>query len=77
MKLVIKSSLQMLSLTVMVFSLHAAPIYDVLITGGTVIDGTGAPGFAADIALKGQRIERLSRAPLPRTSAREVIDAKG
>jgi len=77
MKRTIKSSLQILALTVMVLSLHAAPIYDVLITGGTVIDGTGVPGFAADIALKGQRIERLSRVPLPRTSAREVIDAKG
>ena len=77
MKRIIKSLLQVLALMVLAFSLRAAPVYDVLITGGTVIDGTGAPGFKADIALKGQRIVGISRAPLPRASAREVISAKG
>jgi dihydroorotase/N-acyl-D-amino-acid deacylase len=53
------------------------PRYDVLITGGTVIDGSGAAGFAADVALRGDRIVRISRTPLPRDGAARVIDATG
>src|SRR6476619_1260460 len=29
---------------------------DVLISGGTVVDGTGAAGFAADVAISGDRL---------------------
>jgi dihydroorotase/N-acyl-D-amino-acid deacylase len=53
-----------------------APQYDVLITGGTVIDGTGAPRYRADVAITGNRITRISRDPLARTSARRVVDAR-
>jgi N-acyl-D-amino-acid deacylase len=51
------------------------PTYDVLLTGGTVIDGSGAPGVRADVAIQGNRIVRVSASPLARTSARRVIDA--
>lgn len=51
--------------------------YDLLITGGLVIDGTGTPALAADVALRGDRIVRVSRERLPRTSAVRVIDAAG
>ncbi|HET7220313.1 MAG TPA: D-aminoacylase [Vicinamibacterales bacterium] len=32
------------------------PTFDVLLRGGTVYDGTGAPGRVADVAIKGDRI---------------------
>ena len=51
--------------------------YDILITGGTVIDGTGAPGERADVAIAGDRIVRVSRAALDPTGAARVIDATG
>jgi N-acyl-D-amino-acid deacylase len=51
--------------------------YDVLIAGGTVVDGTGAPGYAADVALRGDRIVRISRRPLDRSRAARVVDATG
>jgi len=51
--------------------------YDVLIAGGTVIDGTGAARFSADVALRGDRIVAVSRTPLPRSRATRVIDAVG
>ncbi|NIP82810.1 MAG: amidohydrolase family protein, partial [Gemmatimonadetes bacterium] len=51
--------------------------WDVLIAGGTVIDGTGAPRFAADVAITGDRIVQLSREPLDRSRAARVIDASG
>ncbi len=50
---------------------------DVLILGGTVIDGTGAPGFPADVALADGRIERLAPPGELGTSASRVIDATG
>lgn len=51
--------------------------YDVLITGGTVVDGTGAERFAADVAVAGDRIVRVAPEGLPPDSAREVLDASG
>jgi N-acyl-D-aspartate/D-glutamate deacylase len=49
--------------------------YDVLIKGGTVIDGTGAPRRIADIAIKDGRIDRIAPA-IPGDAAR-VVDATG
>ena len=51
--------------------------FDVLIKGGTVIDGTGAARYAADVALKGDRIALISRQPIAAARAARTIDATG
>ncbi len=47
--------------------------WDILIRGGTVIDGSGRPGGRADLAIAGGRIARIGPA-LPRDAVR-IIDA--
>lgn len=50
------------------------PEYDVVIRGGRVIDGTGAPAVAADVALRDGRIAGLGRFA---GTGRTEIDARG
>ena len=47
---------------------------DLLIRGGRVIDGSGEPAFAADVAIDGDRIAAVGKVAEP---ARRVIDADG
>jgi N-acyl-D-amino-acid deacylase len=49
--------------------------YDVLITGGRILDGTGNPWFAADVAIRDGRIAAIGR--LSGATARRTIDASG
>lgn len=49
--------------------------YDVLITNGKVIDGTGNSWFYADVAVKDGKIAAVGK--LSRQSAKKIIDAKG
>jgi N-acyl-D-aspartate/D-glutamate deacylase len=46
--------------------------YDLLIKNGTVVDGTGAPRFRADIAVSGDRIAEIGKIT---QGAKKVIDA--
>ena len=48
---------------------------DLLLRGGTVVDGSGAPRFAADVAVTGDRIVAVGE--LSGTEASEEIDAGG
>jgi N-acyl-D-aspartate/D-glutamate deacylase len=48
--------------------------YDLLIHGGTVVDGTGAPARRADVAIQGDRIVAIGD---QLGSARETLDATG
>ncbi|MFY7066668.1 N-acyl-D-amino-acid deacylase family protein [Nocardiopsis changdeensis] len=47
-------------------------MHDIVITGGTVVDGTGAPGRRADVAVDGDRITAVGTGPL---RGRRTIDA--
>ena len=49
--------------------------YDLVIRGGTLVDGTGGPSVRADIAVKGGRVAKVS-GRIPAAGARE-IDAGG
>src|SRR6476659_2216459 len=52
-----------------------APRYDILITGGQVVDGSGAPMRLADVAIKDGRIAAIGG--LGTATARETIRATG
>ncbi|HET7697712.1 MAG TPA: D-aminoacylase [Vicinamibacterales bacterium] len=52
------------------------PQFDVLIAGGTVYDGTGAPGVRADVGITGDRVAAIGPRLDP-TLAGTVIDASG
>ncbi len=51
------------------------PEYDVVIRGGTIVDGTGIPRYNADLAIKDQKIAKIS-GRIPAGGAKE-IDASG
>jgi N-acyl-D-amino-acid deacylase len=52
--------------------------WDVVISGGRIVDGTGAPWFYGDVAIRGDRIVRIApRGMLRDAPARERIDATG
>src|SRR5258707_1081124 len=53
----------------------APPEYDLIIRNGRVIDGSGRPGFNADVAIKDDRIARIGN--LRGARAKRVIDARG
>lgn len=49
---------------------------DILITGGTVVDGTGSPGYRAAVAVAGERV-RVIRGTAELPEATRIIDATG
>ena len=53
----------------------AGPVYDIIIAGGRVVDGTGAPWFRADVGIAGDRIRAIG--DLRGAEARARIDARG
>ena len=72
----------LLTLSVLPFSAYSAsmpshqpPAFDVVIRGGTVYDGTGAPGRRADVGMRGDRIAGVG--DLSGRPATTVIDAAG
>lgn len=51
--------------------------FDILITNGTIVDGTGAARFRGDVAIKDNRIVRLERGSIRAPQAKRTIDATG
>src|SRR5205085_6311409 len=49
--------------------------FDILITGGRVVDGSGNPWFRADVGLRGDRVAAVGR--LGAAAAKVRIDAAG
>src|SRR5713101_994520 len=58
-----------------VSSATAPAEYDLIIRNGRVIDGSGRPGFNADVAIKDDRIARIGN--MRGARAKRVIDARG
>lgn len=48
----------------------------ILIQGGTIVDGTGKPGYRADLRIEGTRIIEIKRNLTPRPGEK-ILDAKG
>jgi N-acyl-D-aspartate/D-glutamate deacylase len=51
------------------------PEYDLVITNGRIVDGTGNPWFFGDVAIRGDKIVAVGR--VPEGKAKRTIDAKG
>ena len=54
---------------------NSAQVFDVIIKGGTVYDGSGAEGRVADVAIRGDRIAGVGN--FENSQAKRVIDARG
>src|SRR3954453_3354568 len=51
------------------------PSTDIVLRGGLVVDGTGKPGYVADVAIQGERIGAIGKVEIgPKT---KVIDVSG
>lgn len=56
----------------------AEPTYDVVLTGGRIVDGTGNPWYYGDVGVVGDRIVRIApRNALAAVPARQRIDVAG
>lgn len=65
----------MLGLAGLALGAQSAPSCELLITGGRVVDGTGAPWFAADVCVTGDRVTAIETRST--RQARRRIDAAG
>jgi dihydroorotase/N-acyl-D-amino-acid deacylase len=63
------------TLLLLVALFQAQPSFDIIISGGRVVDGTGAPWFAGDVGITSDRIAAIGR--LGDASAKRRIDARG
>ncbi len=61
-------------LPVLLFAAAAQP-YDVVIRNGHIVDGTGSPWYAADLAIRNGRIAAIGK--LDGAPAKRTIDARG
>jgi dihydroorotase/N-acyl-D-amino-acid deacylase len=55
--------------------LQSQPSFDIIISGGRIVDGTGSPWFLGDVGITGDRIAGVGK--LRDASAKRRIDARG
>ncbi len=67
--------LALIFLLIPTFAVAQRPDYDFIISGAHLVDGTGAPWVAGDIAIVGDRI--IAIGDLSKASARKRLDVKG
>jgi N-acyl-D-amino-acid deacylase len=53
----------------------AEPEYDLVIRGGTIVDGTGNPWYIGDVAIRGDKLVEIGR--VPAANAKRTINANG
>ena len=51
--------------------------YDLILSGGTVVDGLGNPSYRADIAVKGDKIASISKEGFNQKNAQDILDVSG
>src|SRR5262249_23915719 len=54
-----------------------AQTVDIMLRGGTVVDGTGSAGRTADVGVRGERIVFVGDAAKAGVTAKRTIDARG
>jgi dihydroorotase/N-acyl-D-amino-acid deacylase len=64
-----------IAVAVLCSSAAAAQPYDLLIRNAHIVDGTGSPWYAGDLAIRGGRIDAIGS--LGNVQSRRTIDAKG
>jgi N-acyl-D-amino-acid deacylase len=67
--------MRLVTLFTLIATVSFSQPYDVLITNGKIIDGTGNPWFYGDIGIRNGKIEAIGK--LAQKDARRVIDATG
>lgn len=72
---IVRTAAHLIACAITLSACTTAPIYDLLLVGGSVIDGTGAPRRVADVAVRGDRIVAVGP-NLPRRGAVRVIDVR-
>jgi N-acyl-D-amino-acid deacylase len=70
-----RRTLALLFLAVPVLLSGQAPVYDLVLKGGRIVDGTASPWYVADLAIKGDTIVRIAQSITE--PATRVIDVKG
>ncbi|MBN1682990.1 amidohydrolase family protein [Candidatus Bathyarchaeota archaeon] len=51
--------------------------YDVLFKNALIVDGTGAPSFKGGLAIKGERIQKITKDDFPKGDYKKILDVKG
>jgi N-acyl-D-aspartate/D-glutamate deacylase len=53
------------------------PLFDIVLAGGTVVDGLGNPAYRADVGIDGDRIVAIARDGIPADTAALSVDVSG